>query len=266
MLGWFINAVKLLFVQRSESEPEAPPKKRRAPPEVAFNRYDEEYYEDKLEPPKEFTIPETSHVDKRMFQEKFLEVVKYYNESVMMNTMVFSEEELLEYQKKIYEIETIRRTLKLPSDSSSIIKTDSDFFKYIMKKVEGIQNTLGTYNKQLTYFYNRHRRLYDSVSISIILLSSSMSLIQSLTLCFPSKYDTISTAFTLVISTSIAVLTSVLKFKNIKEKLEELVKMKEKVHTCQAKLFTFDKELKTTLFLSSINNECLTFNHDDSPV
>jgi hypothetical protein len=245
MIGWFINT---FFSPQPEREPV------------------EAVQPDQIDDKKDFTVSETNHLDKKMFQEKFLELVKYYNETVMMNTMVFSEEELLEYQKKIYEIEIIRRTLKLPSDSSSVIQTDSDFFKYIIKKVKGIQKTLSTYNKQLTYFYNRHRALYDTVSVSIIVLSSSMSMIQSLTLCFPSKYDTVSTAFTLVISTSIAVLTSVLKFKNIKEKLEELVRMKEKVHNCQAKLFTFDKELKTSLFLCSnnSNNEHLTIDTDDS--
>ena len=76
-----------------------------------------------------------------------------------------------------------------------------------------------------------------------------------------------STIVSLVVSTSIAVMTSVLKFKNYKEKLEELVKMREKIHNCQAKLFTFDKELKTTIFLSSntsIDYECVPVSYNPS--
>jgi hypothetical protein len=80
-------------------------------------------------------------------------------------------------------------------------------------------------------------------------MSSSLSLIEGITLCF-SEENTPSTIVSLIVSTSIAVMTSVLKFKNYKEKLEELVKLREKIHNCQAKLFTFDKELKTTIFLS----------------
>ena len=36
--------------------------------------------------------------------------------------------------------------------------------------------------------------------------------------------------------------------------MEEVVKTKEKIHNCQAKVFTFDKELKTTIFLSNNSN------------
>ena len=69
-------------------------------------------------------------------------------------------------------------------------------------------------------------------------------------MCF---YETevYSTITILVMSTSIAIMTSVLKFKNIKGTLEDIVKTKEKVHGCQAKIYTFDKDIKSYIFLSN---------------
>ena len=131
----------------------------------------------------------------------------------------------------------------------------------MIKKVENLQSTLGSYNKQLSFFYNKYKLIYDWVSIVIIIMSSSLSLVEGITLCF-SEENVPSTIVSLMVSTSVAVMTSVLKFKNYKEKLEELVKMREKIHNCQAKLFTFDKELKTTIFLSSNNSN----NVEHSPV
>ena len=41
------------------------------------------------------------------------------------------------------------------------------------------------------------------------------------------------------------------KLKNYKERIEEIVKTTEKVYSCQAQLFTFDKFLKTSLNMTS---------------
>ena len=223
-------------------------------PEDAFRHHDEEYYTDTVQAPNTYEVDDALSMDRRLIQQKFLEIIKYYNDVIMTNTMVFSEEELLEYQKKIFEIEKERRKFIIKSDITTHLTIEEDFMKYILKKVESIQGTLGTYNKQLSFFYNKYRVTYDSVSIIIIVLSSSLSLIEGITLCFEES-NTISTIVSLVVSTTIAVLTSILKFKNIKEKIEEVVKMREKIHNCQAKLYTFDKELKTTIFLSTNDNK-----------
>jgi hypothetical protein len=202
-----------------------------------------------------YEVDEPITMDRQLIRVKFLEIIKYYNDVIMTNTLVFSEQELLEYQKKIFDIEKERKKFILNSDITSHLMIEDDFLKYIIKKVESIQVTLGTYNKQLSFFYNKYRVTYDSTSIIIIILSSSLSLVEGITLCFY-EYSIISTIISLVISATIAILTSVLKFKNIKEKIEEVVKMREKIHNCQAKLYTFDKELKTTIFLSVNSNEC----------
>lgn len=244
--------------EKSPSSPLGDFHRAREIPEDAFRYHDEEYYTDAVQ------APNTYEVDRRLIQEKFLEIIKYYNDVIMTNTMVFSEEELLEYQKKIFEIEKERKKFIIKSDITTHLNIEEDFMKYILKKVESIQGTLGTYNKQLSFFYNKYRVTYDSVSIIIIVLSSSLSMIEGITLCF-SDSNTISTIISLVVSTTIAVLTSILKFKNIKEKIEEVVKMREKIYNCQAKLYTFDKELKTTIFLSANNNkgqnECSPTDH-----
>jgi hypothetical protein len=218
-----------------------------ADPRNAFKTYDDEFYADISEQPDVYTANRVT-IDQKKVQEKFLDIVKYYNDVIMTNSMVFSEDEVLEYQKKIFRIEKERRNYS-KCEKQTYVDIDGEFFKYIIKKVENLQSTLGSYNKQLSFFYNKYKLIYDWVSIVIIFMSSSLSLIEGITLCF-SEENTPSTIVSLIVSTSIAVMTSVLKFKNYKEKLEELVKLREKIHNCQAKLFTFDKELKTTIFLS----------------
>ena len=246
---------KFLFPYNDSSTPRA----RCTDPQSAFKTYDEEFYADVSRQPDVYT-PHNTLTDQKQVQEKFLEIVKYYNDVIMSNTMIFSEEEVLEYQKKIFKIEKERKNYS-KCEKHTVIDIEGDFFKYVIKKVENLQSTLGSYNKQLSFFYNKYKLIYDWVSIIIIVMSSSLSLVEGITLCF-SEENVASTIVSLVVSTSIAVMTSVLKFKNYKEKLEELVKMREKIHNCQAKLFTFDKELKTTIFLSSNNST----NVDHPPV
>lgn len=247
MWNIFINFFKNLF-RTIESQPQS---RTSQDPEHAFKNYDEEYYTDITNQPEVFTPGEVV-VDQKQVQEKFLDIIKYYNDVIMTNTMVFPEDEVLEYQKKIFKIDKERKKFS-KCEKNTVIDIQGDFFKYVIKKIENLQTTLGSYNKQLSFFYNKYKNIYDWVSMIIIVLSSSLSLVEGITLCF-SEENTISTIVSLMVSTTIAVLTSVLKFKNYKEKLEELVKMREKIHNCQAKLFTFDKELKTTIFLSSNNS------------
>lgn len=192
-------------------------------------------------------------IDRELIKDKFIEIVKYYNDVIMTNTLVLSEKETLEYQKQIFVIEKEREKYLSKQDKATKIDTDEKFYKYILKKIENIQSTLINFNKQISFFYSKYKFTYESVSIVIIILSSSLSLIEGITLCF-STQNTVSTIISLIVSTSIAVLTSILKFKNIKEKIEELVKVREKISACQAKLYTFDKDLKASFFLYDNNN------------
>ena len=187
-------------------------------------------------------------------QAKFMEIIKYYNDVIMTNTLVFSEEDVLKAQKMIHEIECAREHLYNPAcGSPNSMETDSDFFRYIIKKIESLQCLLEYQHKQLSYFYTKYKKEYHNVSILVIFLSSSMSLVEGITLLFD-PHNKISSVMMLCMSSTIAITTSVLKFRNTKEKLEGIIKMKEKIQMCQAKLFTFDKEIKTSLFLTPSSN------------
>lgn len=184
----------------------------------------------------------------KVYQEKFLEIIKYYNDVVMTNTIVFPEDELLKNERIIKKMNDERDAIN-PRRPKVRVNTNNRFFQYTLTKVNDLQKQLSDYDKQLSFFYNRYKRTYDLVSIATIICSSSLSFIEGVTLLYEES-NTPSTIVSLCVSSSIAIMTSVLKFKNIKEKLEEIVKTKEKVGNCQARLFTFDKEIKTSLFIN----------------
>ena len=78
-----------------------------------------------------------------------------------------------------------------------------------------------------------------------------MSFFEAISMSFEfGRYSKIGTVF---ISTSVAALTSFLKFKNYKEKAEEVVRIKEKVFASQSKIFLFEKDLKSKLYLYNQN-------------
>jgi len=183
-------------------------------------------------------------------QTKFMEIVKYYNDVIMTNTLVFSETAVLKAQKMIHDIECEREQIYNPvARKMKTLDTKSDFFRYIIKKVEDLQNILEYQHKQLSYFYTRYKREYHNVSILVIILSSAMSLVEGVTLVF-NPHNKVTPVVMLGMSSTIAITTSILKFRNTKEKIEGIIKMKEKIQMCQAKLFTFDKEVKTSLFMA----------------
>ena len=185
-----------------------------------------------------------------------MEIIKYYNDVIMTNTLVFSEEEILKAQKMIHGIQCERDRIYNPlkGTTGSFVEAESDFFRYIIKKVESLQNVLEYQHRQLSYFYTKYKREYHNISILVILLSSSMAMVEGISLLFDPN-NKISSVVSLGMSTTIAVTTSILKFRNTKERIEEIIKMKEKIQVCQAKLFTFDKEIKTSLFLSPSTND-----------
>ena len=117
-----------------------------------------------------------------------------------------------------------------------------DEYKYIITKIEDIQATLCNHLRILDYYYIHHKWWYDFISTIIIFISSGMSFFEAVSMSFNfGRYQKVGTV---CISTSIAALTSFLKFKNYKEKSEEVVRIKEKVLSSQSKLFLFEKDLK----------------------
>ena len=183
---------------------------------------------------------------------RFMEIVRYYNDVVMSNTLIVGESEILKYQKKVYKIgECRKKFLKIPPPSK--LESKSEFYTYLLSKNEHLQSDLKDYNKQLTYFYTKNKCIYDSLSILLVFLSSSLTLIQGILICFQ-QTKIYSQIIVLVISTSMTVITSTMKLKNFKGQLEDIVKAKEQVHGCQAKIYTFDKDLKSTIFLYNDTN------------
>jgi len=104
------------------------------------------------------------------------------------------------------------------------------------------------YNEELSFYYVYYKNVYDVCSVLIIVLSSCITLIEGISLCFdPVIYTNITI---LLLGTTISIITSVLKYFNFKNKTEEIIKLKEKVYNCQTKIFLFDKRVKSELFLN----------------
>jgi len=177
-------------------------------------------------------------------QKEFMEIVNYFNETIMTNKIIVSSRLQQKFEK-----------LPPPPDPPPTSKTpvspppweNDDFYTYIFRKNKDIQNDLFTYNRKLLYFYLYNKKVYEVFSVVLIVLSSSLTLIEGIALCFDPVVHT--TIVTLVISMTIGVLTSVLKFFNFKNETEDIIKIKEKVNMCSTKIFTFDKKLKSHLYL-----------------
>jgi len=226
--------------------------------------------------------------------EKFMKILKFYNEIIKSSPLIVSDQDYLNYKKQkvkyTQEIKKIEEIIKPspkvdfnlevnsyvaePSAAMLRIGTDSPepepepeshqvnryilnipknkktrFNVYILKKINDLENDLEEFLGTLDYFYLKYKKHYDNFSFYNIFASSSLTLLESVSLMFrPQIYSGIISIF---ISTSIAVSVAVLKLKNYKERIEEIVKTTEKVYSCQAQLFTFDKFLKTSLNMTS---------------
>ena len=97
---------------------------REPDPEQAFKNYDQEFYDDHvLQPDTLRSSEDIVLLDQKAIQQKFLEIIKYYNDVVMTNTMVFSETEVLNYQKQLFKLENERKNF-MKSDPSTIVEVD----------------------------------------------------------------------------------------------------------------------------------------------
>ena len=81
----------------------------------------------------------------------------------------------------------------------------------------------------------------------MIVLSSCIPLVEGVSLCYEPVVAT--HIIILFLGTLVSVITSLLKFLNYKNKMEEIVRIREKINTCEAKIFYFDKKLKSKLYL-----------------
>lgn len=177
-----------------------------------------------------------------LIKKEFLENVNYFNEIIMSNKIVFSNR-LKEMYDKARDNNENKSNNKKPRPWMN-----DKFLMYIFQKTDEIQHTLIVYNEELSFYYVYYKNVYDACSVLIIVLSSCITLIEGISLCFdPVIYTNISI---LLLGTIISIITSVLKYFNFKNKTEEIIKLKEKVYNCQTKIFLFDKKIKSELFLN----------------
>ena len=184
------------------------------------------------------------------FRKEFLDVVKFFNEVVMSNPVVMDMRALMKYKKLIAEYTSEQDTHTFISNNGQSIPHEkkNKFYEYIIQKNDSIQVILSEYLGKLNFYYTKYKKNYDNITLLNVIMSSGLTFIEALSLTLNK-----SKAFSIIsitISTGLAISTSYLKIKNYKEKLENIVKAQEKIHNCQAKLFTFDKKMKSHLCLS----------------
>ena len=199
-----------------------------------------------------------SNVYKKKVQKQFIEVFKQFSEVINDNVLIISEKYIYEYQKnhKKFECKLNKKQITTSQDISTEQDPpwiQHDEYKYMIKKINDTQTQLNSYSHILDYYYIHHKWWYDRISMVIIIISSGLSFFQTLSITY--NFGKIEKVGSVFISTSIAALTAILKFKNYKEKAEEVVRIKEKVLSSQSKLYLFEKDLKSKLYLYNNNDE-----------
>jgi len=192
-----------------------------------------------------------SHKTENDFRKEFLDVVKYFNEVVMSNPIVMDIRAIMKYKALIDEYTSETGILLHNSNNGVNIPgyKKNDFFVYLMKKNDDIQEVLASYLGKLNFYYTKYKKNYDNITLLNVVMSSGLTFIEALSLTLDQQVPF--SIVSITISTGLAISTSYLKIKNYKEKLENIVKAQEKIQTCQAKLFTFDKKLKSHLCLTT---------------
>jgi len=194
---------------------------------------------------------------KRKVQEDFIKVFEEFSKVINDNVLIIGEEYIYDYEKKHMKIQSKLNTITpkvLEQAPAKSVATRPDppwvqhgEYAYVVTKIEDIQKRLVSYIRALDYYYISHKWLYDMISVGIIMISSSMTFFEALTISY--NFGRFQKLVTIAMSSGIAALTAFLKFKNYKEKAEEIVRIKEKVLSSQSKLFLFEKDLKSKLYL-----------------
>ena len=177
--------------------------------------------------------------------EEFVDHINYFNE-IMANRIVVSKK----LQKKFLDNTKDREIIKKATGNYPWI--NNHFYTYVFRKIDNIKTKLVNYNDELGFYCLHYKRMYDINSVIILVLSSCITLVEGISLCFePVIYTNI---IVLLLGTLVSVITAVLKFYNFKGKTEEIVKLCEKINVCEAKFFLLDKKLKSRLFIEYEEN------------
>ena len=187
----------------------------------------------------------------QLYRERFLDIVRHYNENIVNTTLMFTTHDLRQYR-----MQTTYQHSSTEDDAHAHLTTEArsddnyhsfpGVYKYVIKKIENMQENLTNYTKQLNYFYAKNDRYYYVSFMTVISLSASLSIFDTLLLTFSTRTtDRLSSVTSVIVSSCITVLTANLRYKNVKYIMEEIVRVREKINVCQSKLFLLDKDMKS---------------------
>ena len=168
----------------------------------------------------------------------------------------------------------IKKECKLNASGEPILCLSIDCVEDLISHIKDKKRKLDLYRKILELKYNRYKKCHNFWSISTLLLSSILTLIESCKLIFldDDNNDKISHDFfdlsPIFLSTVITCSTSILKFKKYQEKMElynnviekcvnMIAKLKNKKELLELQTNCFNNELLDNL-LTSYNEEILS--------
>lgn len=191
-----------------------------------------------------------------VFKERFVEIIKSYNDVIMNKTLVIQTESDILRSRAMDRCIRCVYSICLDDEEPRSDACSKCFehegtpqvLAYILKKLDDMKQRIHKYDNQLNIQYKRFKQYYDWFSIFIIFTSCSLSFFEgaSLMVGLPPMVTTLTS---LACGTSITFATALVKFKNYKENMEKIVMTKEKIQNCHSKMYTLDKEIK--LFLNS---------------
>ena len=97
------SAVRTIFKFFFPVNDQPPVRARCADPESAFKTYDEEFYADVSRQPEVYN-PQDIVVDQKQIQEKFLDIIKYYNDVIMTKQWFFPKRRFWSTRKKFSKL------------------------------------------------------------------------------------------------------------------------------------------------------------------
>lgn len=207
-----------------------------------------------------------------VFKERFVEIIKSYNDVIMNKTLVIKTKSDILKSKAMEKCIQCMYSLCLDDEQCPMDTCSSCFdvegtpqvLAYILKKLNDMKKKINDYDNQLNIQYKQSKTFYDWFSIFIIFISCSLSFVEgtSLIIGMPPMATTLTS---LGCGTSITFMTAFIKFKNYKENMEKIVMTKEKIQSCHSKIYTLDKEIKLFLISKVDDDQILLYSVESHP-
>lgn len=189
--------------------------------------------------------------NEKKFSEKFFEVVALYNDAIASDNLVLDYEDKYRYNRYFLPIREKNKKLIAThrADDHEPCKELTNLTRqhdYILRKLRKMEMELVDYDNQLSFYYKELKFSYTWMSFSVIFLSCMISFFEAFHVIL-GKGEKFASIVSLSCGTSITFITSWMKFRSLKDRMEHIVQSKEKVTVCKSKLFFLDKELKLNL-------------------